>query len=360
VIICQNCGTTNNELITQVCRTCGALLPVSSRTRRSRATKEEKDKKKKKKEKKTTKENLEKNAKIEEPKQENLDLQEIPSSINEGVSSAKDYQEIPKLDTEKTEEYGSNESTQSQGGKRPETLQEITPKPFRGSVIKPPKILKPLPSQTQDPISDAFSELKESVLTKEAEKSKTPISPVPTEHTRPDTIALKQKRLEEDMSKVLGFLSKKISVKKYEKPSVKPQKKEKVEEIPPTSINEILKRLLVLDLNIEASAVIKIDGTILASAISSRISDSLFATIGMNLSMIGTDIVDGLNAGVLKSISVKGTDGVLDLAPIDRDNPRVKDMILILFSHSKVKSGIISFAVNIVKKQIKAYLGVEK
>jgi predicted regulator of Ras-like GTPase activity (Roadblock/LC7/MglB family) len=111
------------------------------------------------------------------------------------------------------------------------------------------------------------------------------------------------------------------------------------------------------DLNIEASSIIKTDGTILASAISSRISDSLFATIGMNLSMIGTDIIEGLDAGTLKSISVRGTDGVLDLAPIDRENPSVKDMILVIFSHPRVKSGIISFAVNIVKKQLLDYLG---
>ena len=108
------------------------------------------------------------------------------------------------------------------------------------------------------------------------------------------------------------------------------------------------------------ATIIKTDGTILASAISSRISESLFTTIGMNLSMIGTDIIEGLDAGVLKSISVRGTEGVLELAPIDRENPNVKDMLLILFSHPKDKSGIIVFAVNIVKKQIKEYLGLSK
>ena len=125
-------------------------------------------------------------------------------------------------------------------------------------------------------------------------------------------------------------------------------------------MNEILKELASLDSKIEASAIIKTDGTILASAISTRISDSLFSTIGINLSMISNDIIDGLNAGTLKTISVKGSEGILDLAPIDQDNPSLKNMILILFSHPSVKSGIISIAVNLIKKQVKKYFGLEK
>ena len=135
--------------------------------------------------------------------------------------------------------------------------------------------------------------------------------------------------------------------------------KEPEKKIPPTSMNEILKELVNLDSNIEASAILKTDGEILASAISTRISESLFTTIAMNLSMIGTDIIEGLSAGTLKSISVQGSNGVLSLAPIDKKNPNLKDMILILFSDPKVKSGIISFAVHIVKKQVKEYLGFE-
>jgi len=42
----------------------------------------------------------------------------------------------------------------------------------------------------------------------------------------------------------------------------------------------------------------------------------------------------------------------LDLAPI------TQDMLLILFSNPRIKSGIIYFAANIVKKQVKQYLGL--
>jgi predicted regulator of Ras-like GTPase activity (Roadblock/LC7/MglB family) len=235
-----------------------------------------------------------------------------------------------------------------------QVLQEITPTPFQGYILDSPK----------ENITQAFTELKNSVVDSEKGKPrpKPTLTPIPLEESRNEIIISKQQRLEKDMSEVLSFLSKKVSVKKL---NVSPTEKKgaiedkPIEKLPPSSMNEILKDLVSLDSHIEATAIIKTDGTILASGISSRISESLFSTIGMNLSMIGTDIIEGLSAGLLKSISVRGSEGVLDLAPIDRESTSLKDMILILFSHPKVKSGIISVAVNIVKKQVKYYLGFE-
>ncbi len=374
MIICGVCGATNNETSGHICRKCGALLPVSTRTARSRTPKVKKEKKKKKDHKPSEETHLEP---IKEKAQSsgNFELQEIPKEsheINQSEVSQEipkeeipyqppvEYQEIPLPEPEKIEEISYAEDKIKSEESINKTLQEITPQPFKGSVMATRKTFGALPSRALNPISDAFSELKDSVLTKEKEEPKVPISSIPPKTSDGDNAVLKQKRLEKDMSSVLSFLSKKISIKNKEKVKLKPPIREKSEEkIPPVSMNEILKRLLSLDSYIEASAIIKTDGTILASAISSRISDTLFATIGMNLSMIGTDIIDGLNAGGLKSISVRGTDGVLDLAPIAKENPSVKDMVLILFSHPKVKSGIISLAVSIVKKQIKMYLGLE-
>ncbi len=163
------------------------------------------------------------------------------------------------------------------------------------------------------------------------------------------------------MSEVLGFLSKKIIVNKIKlKEPKSTSQKEPKNKLPPASMNEILKELITLDSKIEASAIIKTDGTMLASAISSRISESLFGTIGINLSMISADIIDGLSAGALRSISVRGTEGVLDMAFLDLETSSLKDMILILFSHPQVKSGIISIAMNLIKKQVKHYLGLKK
>ncbi|MFX1301970.1 MAG: roadblock/LC7 domain-containing protein [Promethearchaeota archaeon] len=351
MIICQNCGTTNNEAVSHTCRKCGALLPVSSKRSRSRGSRIDREKKKEQKP-------------IELEKK--LELEEIPKE-QKVTSEPIELHEIPLPKKEEFENEVPMDGRAVSDVNNSEVLQEIPAQPYKGSIIDSGNSIRTPPSpptpssRSRDVISDAFKELKNSVLEDQNGKQEISISPIPLETTESDESVLKQKRLEKDMTEVLGFLSKKISVKKLEIPKVKTIKKKEIEgKIPPSSMNEILTRLLTLDLNIEASAIIKTDGTILASAISSRISDSLFATIGMNLSMIGTDIIEGLDAGVLKSISVRGTDGVLDLAPIDRENPSIKDMILVLFSHPKVKSGIISFALNIVKKQLKEYLGLEK
>jgi len=208
-------------------------------------------------------------------------------------------------------------------------LKEITPQPYKSSIIAPNGI-------SSSPSSEEISE------TQKAEST-----------------LMKQKQLEKDMTEVLGFLSKKITVKKLDTPKSKAKKEKLVEvKIPPSSMNEILNQLLTLDLHIEASAIIKGDGTILASALSNRISDTLFATIGQTLNQIGADIINGLSAGSLKSISVRGTEGLLDLAPIESQN--IKDMILVIYSHQKAKSGIINFATNIVRKQLIEYLGIKK
>ncbi|MFX1568508.1 MAG: hypothetical protein ACFFCV_09080 [Promethearchaeota archaeon] len=348
MIICQNCGTTNNENVNRVCRTCGALLPIP--TKHSKI-KEQKANKEKKKVKKTVKKQTNQSIEVEKNQKDELNLQEIPKASME-------LDEIPSssdilLESDSAIEYDTNIKEDDSKG-----LQEITPQPFRGSILDAHKKISSPPLK-KDSISDAFSELKNSILEKKESKPSIPISPISTETGETQKAIIKQKQLEKDMTEVLSFLSKKISVKRLETSKPESKKEEKPKEgIPPSSMNEILKQLLNLDLSIEASAIIKTDGTILASAISSRISESLFTTIGMNLSMIGTDIIEGLNAGVLKSISVRGSEGVVDLAPIDQGNPNVKDMLLILFSHPKVKSGIIAFAVNIVKKQLKEYLGL--
>jgi predicted regulator of Ras-like GTPase activity (Roadblock/LC7/MglB family) len=262
-------------------------------------------------------------------KPEILDLHEIPKPVEEFND---DFQE----DTAQ-EEFRRSDNSE-------EVLREIKPQPFRGSIIAD-KGVYGQPPQIKT-TSDVDSSSNQSVALSSPNMEST---------------LVKQKQLEEDMTKVLSFLSKKITVKPL-KPVKKEDKIKKLPEkaIPPSSMSEILKDLLKLDLHIEASAIIKKDGTILASAISSRISDSLFATIGQNLSMIGSDIVEGLSAGNLLNISIRGTNGVLDLAPIGSKETLGDDMLLIIFSHPKVKSGIIHFAVSIVKKQVSQYLGLSK
>jgi len=312
MIICSNCGTTNpsNE---RICRTCGALLPVSSKAPRIKIGGEKKTSKSTK-----SKTPMSKQEKFNEISP--LELQEIP----------KEYNDIQLEDSE-----SQNSQELLELGEEKEILKEITPKPFKGSIIASKAVFG-------TPVKK-----KPKKIPQEQDKSLA-------------SMLVKQKQLEEDMTKVLKFLSKKVTVEKLPSEKKKEKKKAKEEVISPSSMNEILKELLKLDLHIEASAIIKNDGTILASAISSRISDSLFATIGQSLSLIGMDIIESLSAGKLLNISLRGTNGVLDLAPIDTKTPKFNDMILVILSNPKVKSGIIHFAANIVKKQVKEYLGFAK
>jgi len=319
MIICSNCGTTNNEQSGRICRKCGALLPSLSSSKPPRIKISSKKTEKQHVKEKRTAPEKKKPVTTPQKKRVKKDTVTKPEIL--------DLYEIPKLEKEED----GTESELSEAGDDAEILREITPQPFRGSIMAE-KAVYGHPQQTKS-------------------------STYPESSTSQEFALSKQKQLEEDMTKVLSFLSKKITVKPLVKVKKGGEIKEKAKKvIPPSSMTEILKDLLKLDLHIEASAIIKNDGTILASAISSRISDSLFATIGQNLSMIGNDIINGLSAGSLQNISIRGTEGVLDLAPIGF----VDNMILIILSHPRVKSGIIHFAVSIVKKQVKQYLGLSK
>lgn len=346
--ICQNCGTTNGPN-TRICRKCGALLPISTRSSRSRIL--------------TSSSGGVDEKGIKTPtesgghEKEILDLHEIPTE----ESKVGNLNEIPGAGSEYLESNSFSESGQDITKEENQFLQEITPKPFQGTILSAEKDKPSLGPTSQNSVSDAFTELKESVREEEDEKAKPSLMPIPSKTSQPEMGISKQEKLEKDMTDVLGFLSKKISVQKLDTAIPEDISRDEPEkEIHPSSMNEILNELGKLDSRIEASAIIKTDGTMLASAISARISDSLFATIGINLSMISSDILHGLSAGTLKSISVRGSEGVLDLAPIDRESSSLKDMILILFSNPEVRSGIISVAVSLVKKQIKYYLGLEK
>ncbi|MBY8984220.1 MAG: hypothetical protein KGD65_04060, partial [Candidatus Lokiarchaeota archaeon] len=70
--------------------------------------------------------------------------------------------------------------------------------------------------KSKDTISDAFTELKKSVLEVEIKKSKPSLKPLPQKTSDSEASIIKQKKLEKDMSDVLGFLSKKITVNKIE------------------------------------------------------------------------------------------------------------------------------------------------
>ena len=93
MIICQNCGTTNNENVNRVCRTCGALLPVPTKHHRPMDQKTEKEKKK---EKKKTEKPPKVSIETEKKQEEKLDLHEIPKE-SEMLENQMNLQETPPL-----------------------------------------------------------------------------------------------------------------------------------------------------------------------------------------------------------------------------------------------------------------------
>ena len=126
MLICMNCGTTNNELASRVCRKCGALLPVPSKSTRARIPKVE----------------AESQEKPSDQIQVKLDLREIPKE-KVMAEQTLEYEEIPdqieKLEQEHTVTDENIEENQITRESRRQMLQEITPKPFRGSILDSPK-----------------------------------------------------------------------------------------------------------------------------------------------------------------------------------------------------------------------------
>ncbi len=361
--ICANCGATNKDDKDRFCRTCGALLPVKrpprirmgsndlNRIEQTVKTPVIIDNKNKPATNYTNRTPPPRNIEAQffsskKTKGQELNLQEIPKEtpqkvpqINSSSKSKPKVKELKKINI--TEIPDSTDDDER-------VLREIKPKPFSGSIIASREV---------------YGSPKANIIEEDNHEIQLSNTTATLNDSNIEDALYKRKRLEEDMTNVLGFLSEKLKSGKLEKiqKSQSKQTKERItEKIPPSNLNEILKSLIKLDLHIEASALIEKDGTILASAISNRISDPLFATIGQNLTMIGKDIIDGLSAGKLKSISVRGTDGILDLAPIDKAEPNMNSLILIIFSHPKIKSGIISMAVSIVKKQIMDFLTTNK
>jgi predicted regulator of Ras-like GTPase activity (Roadblock/LC7/MglB family) len=114
----------------------------------------------------------------------------------------------------------------------------------------------------------------------------------------------------------------------------------------PESLNDILISLEELDLNIEASALVDIEGNILVSATSKRISESLIATIAQTLGNISQDMIDALDSGSLSFIALHATKGILFLSPV------LKRVFLLLLTGPEAKSGVINIARLKVKKQM--------
>ena len=368
MIICSNCGATNSESDGRICRKCGALLPIGNRPPRIRVAFNKKEEKKTKPQPQVPAQPQSNNRPAPNPEvqffspQDN-NLQEIPKAQALEPPQVKTISQ-PAQNIQQASQSGLSSRSTNLNEIPKSGLQEITPAPFRSTIIPQGGVKSPQVGARQlDSIPGTSSHQAtvpkpQPVRRAAGSQANTRLQPQRPQVSETSLVA--HKRLEEEMTGILSELSNQFYIPETEPPkktiSVSKPKEEK---LVPASMVDILKELLTIDNRIEAIALIQNDGTILSSILSSNVTDGLFSTIGRTLSIIGTDIINGLNAGELRSISIRGSNGLLNLAPINMDSPQVKSMFLIMFSNKRVKSGVITIASNKVKRLIKQYLGLD-
>jgi predicted regulator of Ras-like GTPase activity (Roadblock/LC7/MglB family) len=121
----------------------------------------------------------------------------------------------------------------------------------------------------------------------------------------------------------------------------------------PENLGDILRDLGKIDQYIKASALVKLDGTILASINSSQISDSLIAVIATTVTTIAKDVIFSTESGDLKHITFSGTKGLVHIVPI------VPEIFLVVHTGSSSKKGIIEVVGRHTEKKVKQYLNLD-
>lgn len=173
------------------------------------------------------------------------------------------------------------------------------------------------------------------------------------EHQKSLTKSLDHDKFKMAMAEAVQSLKRNLDPMVKKSPNIKKKlSKEETEirkELVPRSLNEILISLSEIDLNIEASALVNIDGSILASATSKRITESLISTIGNTFGTISQDIISSLGSGNLQFASLQGSQGFLFMALV------MKNVFLILLTSTDSKSGVINIAKVRVKKQLELF-----
>ncbi len=177
-----------------------------------------------------------------------------------------------------------------------------------------------------------------------------PSSQITTNPTHPimafSSQSMQSQQIEQEMTHVMSALKGTSTVRM--EPEVTPQK-EATNLTIPNSLNDILINLTQLDANIEASALVNLNGEIIASAISERFDEFLISTITNTLGTISQDVIASLESGDLKFISIFATKGILFLSPI------MKNVFLVLYTSSDAKIGLINLARMVVKKKIELF-----
>ncbi len=111
-----------------------------------------------------------------------------------------------------------------------------------------------------------------------------------------------------------------------------------------------LRELNKLDRTLEASAVVKSDGTLLASAHSSRAKPEMMATISSTLYGIAKDSIRAISGGKMRMVTITAEHTVLMLTAINIDT------MLLLVTSPKSNLGLISMYSELVGQNIDKFL----
>jgi predicted regulator of Ras-like GTPase activity (Roadblock/LC7/MglB family) len=256
------------------------------------------------------------------------------------------------------------------GSKQPASPPKSAPRPLPGKEMSRPSI--PSPSEINDQDSEAPGQpvvlaTKPSAqrLSKPAASQKgtpmasTPQGDVPARkgpavggpaqggHVKGDSIERAMKSELHAVQDKFGPTPRKAAAKKAPAPG-----QEKILSKEPDSMDDILRDLVRVDQYIKASALVKRDGTLLASEISSNLSDSLVSIIATTVTTIAKDVIFATESGELKHIMFSGTTGIVYVVPV------VNDIFLVLQTSNVSKKGIIEVVAKQVEKRVKAYLNL--
>ncbi|TFG04209.1 MAG: hypothetical protein EU536_05020 [Promethearchaeota archaeon] len=216
--------------------------------------------------------------------------------------------------------------------------------PNCGAPIEPARYTEVIPSTRQAAASALFSNLqakKESNGDTTAEVQSTPAMPSQPIRKDPPITDVKERPK--------TFVKKPLGVAKPQHQEAKAAPK-----LPSTQVKdqliEFLKELNKLDRTLEASAVVRRDGTLLASAHSSRAKPEMMATISSTLYSIAIDSIRAISGGKMRMVTITAEQCVLMLTNVD------KDTILILVTSPKSNLGLVSMYSELMAQNIAKFL----
>jgi predicted regulator of Ras-like GTPase activity (Roadblock/LC7/MglB family) len=109
-----------------------------------------------------------------------------------------------------------------------------------------------------------------------------------------------------------------------------------------------LRELQTRTTDVEASALVSIDGLIIASVLPSGIEERLFSAMSAALNSLGERIAGELGRGMLKQVSIRGKDGYVLLMAVD------KDALLTVMARKQAKLGLLLLEMNRAIEDLRA------